>query len=86
MTCAAADVHEQWRDAESSYSYCGLDCSLLLDQLDEILEPIIIHGKYDVEFAPVMVQKLIDRCNEVKTELMTNLLQAKALVGISSAK
>ena len=51
--------------------YCGLDCGLLLDQLDEILEQCRIHSKYDPEFAPVMVQKLIDRCNEVKTELTT---------------
>jgi hypothetical protein len=64
--------------AETAISdYCGLDCSFLLEQLDFILDMIKMHGDYDAEFAPVMVQKLIDRCNEVKTELMMNALEAK---------
>ena len=58
------------RDGE----YCGLDCSLLLEQLDEILEPIIEHSKYDPKFAPIMVQKIIDKCYEVKSILEANPL------------
>jgi hypothetical protein len=58
-------------------TYCGLDCSLLLEQLDKILEPVIEHSKYDAEFAPVMVQKLIDKCNQTKTDLMSELIRTK---------
>lgn len=57
--------------------YCGLDCGLLLEQLDGILEQCRIHSKYDREFAPKMVQKLIDRCNETKTDLMGEVIRAK---------
>ena len=59
-------------------TYCGLDCAELLERLDDILEQCRIHSEYGgVEFAPVMVQKLIDRCNETKTELMHRVIQSK---------
>lgn len=62
---------------EQKYNYCGLDCSLLLEQLDKILEQCKVHADYDPVFAPKMVQKLIDKCNEVKTELMQNVIESK---------
>lgn len=55
--------------------YCGLDCGLLLDQLDEILKQCRIHSQYDPVFAPQMVQKLIDRCEKVKNELTSQVSQ-----------
>lgn len=60
---------------EQKDAYCGLDCGLLLDQLDKILEQCRIHSDYDPIFAPKMVQKLIDKCNETKTELMTKQIE-----------
>lgn len=57
--------------------YCGLDCSLLLEQLDEILQPIIEHADYDPVFAPKMIQKLIDKCEEVKSNLMYEALNRR---------
>lgn len=57
--------------------YCGMACTELMEDLDEILKHCIVHSDYDPEFAPVMVQRLIDRCNEVKTELMCKLLETK---------
>jgi hypothetical protein len=67
-------------------TYCGLDCGLLLDQLDEILKHCQIHAKYDPVFAPKMVQKLIDRCNEVKSELMYDAVHIESLVGIKNTE
>ena len=69
----------------NSEEYCGLACGELLEKQDEILSFCIEHAKYDPEFAPKMVQKLIDRCNEVKTELMTDLINLQALVGITQS-
>lgn len=57
--------------------YCGLNCSELLEQLDKILQQCRTHSEYDAEFAPVMVQRLIDKCNETKTELMYKALETK---------
>ena len=57
--------------------YCGLACDLLLEDLDKILKHCITHSKYDPIFAPKMIQILIDRCNEVKTELMRNVIESK---------
>lgn len=57
--------------------YCGLDCSLLMEQLNEILKPIIDHANYDPVFAPKMVQKLIDKCEEVKSELMYDAFERR---------
>lgn len=56
-------------------NYCGMACTELMEDLDKILEHCIIHSKYDPVFAPKMVQRLIDRCNEVKTDLMTKQIE-----------
>lgn len=50
--------------------YCGLSCGELLEHQQEILDLCIEHAKYDPWFAPIMVQKLIDLCCEVKTNLL----------------
>jgi hypothetical protein len=57
--------------------YCGLSCTELLEKQQEILDLCIEHAKYDPEFAPKMVQRLIDKCNETKTELMSEIIQAR---------
>ena len=62
---------------ESESLYCGLDCSLLLERLEEILQDCKTHAEYDPIFAPKMVQKLIDKCEEVKSELMYEALAKK---------
>lgn len=57
-----------------------MSCTELMEQLDSILKHCIVHSDYDAEFAPVMVQRLIDRCNEVKTELMYKAMETKVNV------
>jgi len=63
--------------SEKKDEYCGLVCGFLLDDLQKILDQCITHAKYDPEFAPVMVQRLIDKCEETKTELMHLVIQSK---------
>ena len=66
MTASPCECDEQTKD------YCGLDCGLLLDQQQAILEQCITHSKYDPIFAPVMVQKLIDQAEQVKKQLLAH--------------
>ncbi len=58
--------------------YCGLLCDELLEKQKELLDLCIEHSKYDSEFAPVMVQKLISQAEEVKATLL-RLHQKKLL-------
>lgn len=55
--------------------YCGLMCGELLEKQQELLDLCIEHAKYDPYFAPKMVQKLIDKCEEVKSELSIHQVQ-----------
>ena len=55
--------------SNSQDEYCGLDCAALLERLDDILSECKTHEQYDPEFAPKMVQKLIDRCIQVKADM-----------------
>jgi len=55
---------------EGKDEYCGLVCGFLLDDQQKILDLCIEHAKYDPVFAPIMVQKLIDKCLEVKSLLV----------------
>jgi hypothetical protein len=60
-------------------TYCGLDCGELLEKQKELLDLCIEHSKYDSEFAPVMVQKLINQAEEVKAILLLHHRQQKLL-------
>jgi hypothetical protein len=50
--------------------YCGLACGELLEKQQEILDLCIEHAKYDPVFAPVMIDKLIAKCEGAKSLLV----------------
>lgn len=62
--------------------YCGLVCGELLEDQQKILDLCIEHAKYDPVFAPIMIQKLIDKCKEAQSLLLLLLL----LVGIKNVE
>lgn len=45
-------------------------CDMLLEDQMKILKHCIKHAEYDAEFAPIMVQRLIDQAEKVKQELI----------------
>lgn len=51
-------------------TYCGMACDFLLEDQQKILDLCIEHAKYDPVFAPIMIQKLIDKCLEAKALLV----------------
>ena len=55
--------------SEPKSEYCGMACTALLEDQMKILEQCILHSKYDKEFAPIMVQRLIDQAQQVKDRL-----------------
>ena len=56
---------------ECKDDYCGLVCGFLLDDQQKILDLCIEHAKYDPVFAPVMIDKLIAKCEEAKALLVS---------------
>jgi hypothetical protein len=53
--------------------YCGLACGELLEKQAELLNLCLIHAKYDPVFAPVMIDRLIAKCEEAKQSLLVGI-------------
>jgi len=63
--------------------YCGMACDILLEDQMKILQHCIVHSDYDAEFAPIMVQRLIDQAEEVKNKLEVRRDMKKQSDGIA---
>jgi hypothetical protein len=49
--------------------YCGFVCGFALEDIQKVLDEIKDFSKYNPEFARVMLDKIIKKVDETRTEL-----------------
>ena len=49
--------------------YCGFVCGFALEDIQKVLDEIKDFSQYNPEFARTMLDKIIDKINETRTEL-----------------